>query len=81
MESNIEGFMAGKYSLTPAEEAAIRETAVKEGVDPEEAVETARKKMETATGRLREKQAEEAIGGVEKDLEGNRGQKTPERPM
>lgn len=55
-----EELIYGKYSLTESEKAEIRRQAKEAGQDPEEAVRAAEKRMEAATKRLREKQAEEA---------------------
>jgi hypothetical protein len=59
-ESNIEHFKYGQFSLTEEE----KKRAEKEGRLKEE-----KEKMEKATGRLRDKQAEEAIESLKKELE------------
>lgn len=51
-ESNIEKFRYGQFSLTPEE----KKKAIKEGTLEEE-----RKKMKTATARLRTEQDEKAL--------------------
>lgn len=67
--SRKEAVLHGQYSLTPAEEAKIREEAKERGQDQDEAVRFARDKMSGATERLRGKQGEESLGKLKEDIE------------
>lgn len=64
----MEAIRQGRYSLTQEEAAEIRRQAELKGLDPEAAVTAATEKTRAATGRLRQKQAEEAIRGLEEHL-------------
>lgn len=59
----------GKFSLSEEEREKIRKEALAQGKDPEEAVRAAEQRMEEATARKREQQAEEA----RKELEDEAG--------
>lgn len=63
-----ESLAHGKFALTESEKAEIRRRAEAAGEDPEEAVRTEEERMEAATARLREKQAEEAVEQLKKSI-------------
>lgn len=68
-EGAREELLYGKYSLTDKEKEEIRKRAEETGQDPEAAVKAAEERMKTATARLREKQAADALKHLKESLE------------
>lgn len=58
----------GRFSMTDDEKERIKEKALAENRDPEDALREHEKRLEIATGRLREKQKEDAIKELERDM-------------
>ena len=69
----IEKFMEGQFLPTSEDIEKARREAIEKGEDPDAAEEAERKRWAQATGRLREKQAEEAIESAERELNKRRG--------
>ena len=66
-QAAIEELKHGRFSTTTEEKERIFKKALAEGRDPEEAIREHEERFAEATGRLREKQKEEAIGDLERE--------------
>jgi len=64
----MEELKHGKFSMTDEEREQITKKALVEGRDPEEAIREHEERLAKATERLREKQKEEAISDLERDM-------------
>ena len=64
----MEELKHGRFSMTDEEREQITKKALVEGRDPEEALREHEERLAKATERLREKQKEEAIGDLEREM-------------
>lgn len=64
----MEELKHGKFSMTGEEKERITREALAEGRDPEEALRGHEERLAQATARLREKQKEDAINDLERDM-------------
>ena len=64
----MEELKHGRFSMTDEERERITKKAVAEGRAPEEAIREHEERLAKATERLREKQKEEAISDLERDM-------------
>jgi len=64
----MEELKHGRFSITGEEREQITKKALAEGRDPELAIREHEERLAEATGRLREKQNEEAIKGLEREM-------------
>ena len=64
----MEELKHGRFLITDEEREQITKKALAEGRDPEEAIREHEERLAKATERLREKQKEEAIKDLERDM-------------
>lgn len=69
-QAAMEELKHGKFSVTNEERERITKRALAEGRDPEEALREHEERLAQATARLREKQKEDAIKDLERDMNG-----------
>ena len=67
-QAAMEELKHGRFRVTAEEKERITRQALAEGRDPEEAIREHEERFAEATGRLREKQKEEAIGDLEREM-------------
>lgn len=67
-QAAMEELKHGKFSVTNEEKERITKEALAAGKDPEEALREHEERLAQATARLREKQKEEAISDLERDM-------------
>ncbi len=67
-QASMEELKHGKFSITEEEREQITKKALAEGRAPEEALREHTERLAKATERLREKQKEEAISDLERDM-------------
>lgn len=67
-QAAMEELKHGKFSMTNEERERITKEALAEGKDPEEALRQHEERLAQATARLREKQKEDAINDLERDM-------------
>ncbi len=64
----MEELKHGRFSMPDEEKKRKVKEAIAEGRDPEEALREHEERLAQATGRVREKQKEEAIADLERDM-------------
>ena len=66
--ADMEELKHGRFTMPDEEKKRKVKEAIAEGRDPEEALREHEERLAEATGRLREKEREEAISGLERDM-------------
>lgn len=67
-QAAMEELKHGKFSMTGEEKEQITKKALAEGKDPEEALREHEERLAQATARLREKQKEDAINDLGREM-------------